>query len=74
MNARDDLANELKGILNAASRENASETPDFILAEYMLSCLEAFETGVRAREEWHGREVKQLEADAIIVESENAGG
>ena len=44
----------LTALLNSYSRENASNTPDFILAEYMLSCLRAFERASRDREAWYG--------------------
>lgn len=50
------LRDELTVVLNKHSRENFSNTPDFILAEYLISCLSAFETGVRAREKWYGHE------------------
>ena len=36
---RDRIANEI----NRVSRENKSNTPDFILAEYLTDCLSAFE-------------------------------
>lgn len=41
---------ELERLINAHSRENGSDTPDFILAEYLLSCLEAFDRATRHRE------------------------
>lgn len=49
MNAND-LRNELRALLNRASRENESNTPDFILAGYLMNCLEAFEDATRQRE------------------------
>lgn len=49
------LSDELAAILNRCSRENASNTPDFILAEYMLSCLTAFEKASVRREAWYGK-------------------
>jgi hypothetical protein len=57
MNASD-LRNELSMLLNRASRENASNTPDFILAQYLIGCLEAFETAVQQRETWYGRDAR----------------
>jgi hypothetical protein len=39
-----------------ASAENGSNTPDFILAQYLTSCLAAFDEAVNAREKWYGRE------------------
>lgn len=35
--------------------ENGSDTPDFILAEYLKHCLIAFNLMVQAREKWYGR-------------------
>lgn len=50
------LREELAMVLNKHSRENFSNTPDFILAEYLISCLSAFETATRERENWYGHE------------------
>ena len=47
----------LKNLLNKYSMENRSNTPDFILAEYMHSCLINFNIATRAREHWFGRRV-----------------
>lgn len=46
---------ELAALLNRHCAENGSNTPDFILAEFMLECLRAFEATTIARERWHGR-------------------
>ena len=45
---------KLEALLNSHSRENESNTPDFILAEYMMMCLEAFEQASVRREDWYG--------------------
>jgi hypothetical protein len=50
-----DFPSELESLINRYSQENASNTPDFILAQYMLGCLEAFNAAVKRREEWYGR-------------------
>jgi hypothetical protein len=42
-------------LLNEYSEENRSNTPDWILAWYMLTCLDAFNRAVREREAWFGR-------------------
>lgn len=49
------LADDIRAAINRRSRENVSNTPDFILAEYMLACLTAFETASLAREGWYGK-------------------
>ncbi len=47
---------ELTSLINRHSMEGASNTPDYILAQYMNSCLLAFDTAVQQRETWHGRD------------------
>lgn len=49
------FASELEALINRHSIENASDTPDFILAHYLLACLLAWNTGVQQRESWYGR-------------------
>lgn len=49
------LANEIRAAINRYSRENVSNTPDFILAEYLMACLVAFESASMRREDWYGR-------------------
>jgi len=50
------LEKKIASALNAHSAENGSNTPDFILAEYLLGCLAAWDKGVKAREKWYGVE------------------
>lgn len=52
------LAQQIARVINSQSRENDSNTPDFILAEYLVRCLEAFEIASRRREEWFGVELE----------------
>lgn len=49
---------ELEKLINYHSIENESDTPDFILAEYMKACLDAFNVGTRKRDKWYGRDSK----------------
>ena len=51
-----DFQHELVAIINRCSQENASDTPDWILAQYLMSCLEAWNTAVQQRENWYGRD------------------
>lgn len=46
---------ELENLINSHSIENGSNTPDFILAEYLSICLMAFEKSVGSRDVWYGR-------------------
>ena len=48
-----DLRSELTSLLNKFSRENVSNTPDFILRNFIWDSLKAFERGVRERDEWY---------------------
>jgi len=49
------LYQELQVLLNRHCMENGSNTPDFILAQYLLDCLGVFNKAVLRREEWYGR-------------------
>jgi hypothetical protein len=48
------LERELASVLNKYSAENESNTPDFILAEYLMACLNAFNTASNSRQAFHG--------------------
>lgn len=50
----DGFRQELKSLLNKHSREGGSNTPDHILANYLVACLAAFDTATHQREEWYG--------------------
>ena len=47
---------ELTNIINRHSMEGASNTPDYILAQYIKDCLRAYERAIKKREVWHGRD------------------
>lgn len=53
-----DLSDELASLLNRHCRENVSNTPDFLLAEYMMRALENFELASLAREKWYGKSLE----------------
>jgi hypothetical protein len=44
---------ELTDLINHHSLENASNTPDFILAKYLADCLSAFNQATRERSDWY---------------------
>ena len=48
------LKRELAGLLNEHSAENASDTPDYLLAEFMLDSLNAYERATQKRDAWYG--------------------
>lgn len=51
--ANSDFRSGLQMLLNAESMENGSNTPDFILADYLLGCLAAFDAAMAARDRWN---------------------
>ena len=51
----------LEKFINSNSWEQFSNTPDFILAEYLVDCLEAYEKAVTSNRQWHtGRKETEL--------------
>ena len=55
-----ELEKKLENLINSESRENDSNTPDFILSEFMMKCLDAFEIASNKREVWFGVELDIL--------------
>jgi hypothetical protein len=58
---------ELENLINKNSLENCSNTPDFVLAEFLNGCLRAFDTAVNEREKWYGR---KKDAEERILDPE----
>lgn len=52
---RAQLVDELAHVINRHSLENGSDTPDFMLAEHLVRCLETYNATLAAREAWYGR-------------------
>lgn len=48
------LRHDIERAINANSAENGSNTPDFILAEFLTNCLSVFEKAIEQREAWYG--------------------
>jgi len=53
---------ELQHLINRCSMENESNTPDFILAQFLMSCLAAWNAGVQQRGTWYGKDSRPGEA------------
>lgn len=52
----EEFRKELAILINRHSLENAGgRTPDFILADYLCSCIMAYGATVRSRDSWWGR-------------------
>lgn len=52
------LEKKIQQLLNQYSRESKSNTQDFVLAEYLISCLEAYEKAVTWRDRLKGDDYK----------------
>ncbi len=49
------LRERISRAINATSAENGSNTPDFLLADYLVDCLDAYNRTVSRRSSWYGR-------------------
>ena len=75
------LRGKIEDAINKASAENVSNTPDFILAEYLVDCLAAFDKATNARIKWYDKEkedptetnkvvdIKEVCSDAVESEA-----
>lgn len=53
---------ELEILINCHSRENGSNTPDFILADYLADCLTAYDKAVTNRDMWTVPQAERIAA------------
>lgn len=53
------VAEEIRVVLNRYSAEAPSGTPDYILANYLIDCLKAFNEAVSLRAVWRGEPIEQ---------------
>ncbi len=58
---------ELSELLNRYSKENDSDTPDYLLSEYLVKTLDALNAAIKARQVWNTR---HLDAAALADELE----
>lgn len=52
----DSFKKELQVLINCHSKENESNTPDYVLVQFILSCLKSFNTATQQRETSYGRD------------------
>ena len=62
---------EIATVINRHSREGDSNTPDFILAQYLHDCLRAWNSASNNRERWYGVRHSPAIADAIAKETKS---
>lgn len=48
---------DLEQLINTHSMENGSNTPDFVLANYIVGCIQAFDAAVQQRDNFYGVEL-----------------
>jgi hypothetical protein len=58
-----DFRKDIQSTINRYSKENGSNTPDYILAQFLVDSLSAYDKAVTAREKWYGREPVPVPAD-----------
>ena len=58
---------ELESLINKHSKENASDTPDWVLAQYLAGCLAVFNLATQQREAFYGRNLSTNEVVEIVV-------
>jgi len=52
--AESEFRSALKELLNKHSIEGGSNTPDHVLADYLIRCLDNFTETTQTREKWYG--------------------
>lgn len=62
-----DIERDIAHALNCNSAENASNTPDYILAQFLGGCLAAWNIATQQRETWHGRDARPIEHDVTVL-------
>lgn len=51
----DELRKKIEQAINCVSAESGSDTPDFILAEFLVDCLAAFDKATTRRTEYYSQ-------------------
>lgn len=52
-----EFVRKLAHAINSCSRENGSDTPDFVLGAFLFGCLQVFDLTMQRREKWYGRDI-----------------
>ena len=60
---------KLRSLINEYSMEEHSNTPDFILAEYLNICLQAFGLAMAKRDRWYAAPTKAAEQSVQLTGS-----
>jgi len=57
-----DFKMELTSLINRFGLESLSDTPDYILAEYLIGCLKTFNETTKKRIQWY--------TDSVVIKKE----
>ncbi len=68
MSDETDFVSELRALINRHSKENGSNTPDFILASYLNGCLMTFNATLNKRDRWYGHKTLGAPAARPTIE------
>lgn len=61
-----DFSKEIETLINKYSFENDSNTPDFILADFIVQALKNFNNTSRAREKWYGKSLQVIDGGTTL--------
>lgn len=62
---RENIERDIADTINRWSAENGSNTPDFILATFLVDSLAAFDKATIARDKWQGNSSHQGSLDRL---------
>ena len=57
-----DFESELTVLINKYNWEHVSNTPDWVLAQYLMGCMNTFNQATQQRETWYGPNPRPTEA------------
>ena len=65
----------IEEVINCHCKENESNTPDFILANYLCNCLDAFTLATKSRDKWYSVNLEPCNSHFIEeAPTKNQGG
>ena len=59
---QEEFKKELSELLNKHSKENGSDTPDFMLSDFLSGCLELFDKTTVKRKRWYDDDMDTFKA------------
>lgn len=69
---RPGFGKELESLINRYSMEAGSNTPDYILVEFLKTSLENYHTATRLRDNWYGGKRSVINDQAEMWETETS--